>query len=104
MKISRITVIRVYLDVTATLAGGGAATVTGIDVALLPIGQSVSSGTVWTATTYAAGTGHILILGSDVTPVAGGLVVPITGAVLWRRVVDTPEVDVSEAERFDVAA
>jgi hypothetical protein len=89
-----------FVDFTVTAtnnADGSAATLAGVDVAVLAPGATPAATTVWTASTYAAGTGTAvaLLAGAAVAVVpAGALVISAPGAVLWARTTDTPEVDV----------
>jgi cytoskeletal protein RodZ len=101
LSLSRVD--RIYRDytVTATNTAGGAATVTGVDVALLPPRTSPTAATTWTATTYASGVARVLLAGPD-APGSGALVVPTDGADVWLRVSDSPEVDAERIERVVV--
>lgn len=99
--LSRIDRLYRDYDVTATLRSGGPATLTGVDVALLPPRATPTVTTQWTAATYADGVATVLLAGPDATP-TGALVVPSAGADLWIRVSDSPEVDASKVERITV--
>ncbi len=101
LNMSRID--RLYRDytVTATLAGGGAATLSGVDIALLPPGTSPSAATTWTATTYADGRARVLLAGPDADQ-NGAIAVPAGGAFVWLRVVDNPEVDAELIDRIRI--
>lgn len=101
LTLSRIDRIYRTYDVTATLAGGGPATLTGVDVAVLLPRTTPTASTTWTAATYAAGVATVLLAGPDADP-TGALVIPAAGADLWIRVVDTPEVDAEYVERIGV--
>lgn len=102
LTLSRID--RLYRDytVTATLRTGGAAVLTGVQVALLTPRAAPTAATVWTAATYAAGVATVLLAGPDADP-TGAIPVPAGGADLWIRVTDTPEVDAQRVERITVA-
>lgn len=100
--LSRIDRLYRDYDVAATLRDGGPATLTGVDVALLPPRTTPTAATAWTTATYAAGTATVLLAGPDAAGL-GALVVPATGADLWVRVTDTPEVDAQRVERITVA-
>lgn len=95
---------RLYRDytVTAVLRGGGPATVTGVDVALVTPRTAPTGTTVWTPTTYEGGVATVLLAGPDASG-SGAVVVPAGGADLWLRVTDTPEVDVAHIERITVS-
>lgn len=100
--LSRIDRLYRRYTVTATLAGGGPATLTGADVALLTPRSKPTGATVWTATDYAAGVATVLLAGPDADD-TGALAVPAGGADLWIRVVDSPEVDAELVERISVS-
>lgn len=102
LVLSRIDRLYREYDVTATLAGGGPATLTGVDVALLPPRTTPTGATTWTPATYASGVATVLLAGPD-ADTTGALVVPEGGADVWIRVVDTPEVDAEKVERISVA-
>ena len=99
--LSRIDRILREYDVTATLPGGGPATLTGVDVALLPPRATPDGDTTWTAADYAAGVATVLLAGPDADD-TDALVVPSGGADLWIRVTDSPEVDAERVERLTV--
>lgn len=103
MSLELARVERLYRDytVTAVLRNGSPATVSGVDVALIPPRTTPSASTAWTATTYAAGVATVLLAGPDAAG-SGAVVVPAAGADLWLRVVDNPEVDVARVERIAV--
>lgn len=91
MNMSPIDVVYVKIPVTAKLADGTAATVTGIDVAVVPKRTGIDAATVWTASAYAAGTATVLLAGPAATA-TGALPVPSGGADLWIRDADSPEI------------
>lgn len=101
MDLNRIDRKYAKVTVTAALANGDPATLTGVDVALLAPRSTPTAATTWTAATYAAGVATVLLAGPDADP-AGALVVPATGADLWIRVVDSPEVDATRVQRIAV--
>lgn len=96
MDLTRISRKYAKVTVTATDATGAPITVAGVDVALLPPRGKPTAATAWTAATYADGVATVLLAGPDASP-ADALVVPADGANLWVRVVDTPEVDATNA-------
>lgn len=102
MELSRIDCQYVDLEVTATLRDGTAATLTGVDVAILPYRTRPTAATAWTASTYAAGVATVLISGPDAGGVPNALVVPDGGGELWVRVVDAPEVDAARVAFISV--
>jgi hypothetical protein len=81
-----------HFPVTATLADGSAATISGVDVALLPYRTGPDASTTWTPAVYANGIATVLLAGPDADP-TGALALPTGGASVWARVVDNPEVD-----------
>jgi hypothetical protein len=89
---SPIDVVYVHIPVTAKLADGTAATVAGIDVAVVPKRSGISAATVWMASSYASDTATVLLAGPDATPPTDALVIPAGGADLWIRDTDNPEV------------
>lgn len=94
---------RIYRDytVTATLKSGGPATLTGVDVAILPPRTKPTGTTVWTAASYTAGVATVLLAGPDASP-TGALVVPAGGGDLYIRVTDNPEIEAARVERINV--
>lgn len=101
MILNRIDRQYVDIPVTATLRNGAPATLTGVDVALLPRRVSPTAATTWIPAAYANGTATVLLAGPDADP-AGALPVPLVGAELWIRVTDNPEVDAARVERIIV--
>lgn len=101
-EFTRISRKYLRIPVSAAAADGTVATLTGFDVALVPIGGRVDSSTVWTAATFAAGVGTILLAGPDADP-TGALAIPAAGADLCVRVTDSPEVDVAAVCRLHVS-
>lgn len=101
-QLSRID--RQYRDytVTATKKDGTPATLTGVDVAILPPRSRPTLSTTWTAATYAAGVATVLLAGPDADPSAA-VVVPTGGGDLYIRVTDTPEIEAERVERITVA-
>lgn len=91
---SRLGVLQFSVPVTAVdNATNQAATLAGVDLALLALGALPDSTTTWTASTYSSGVASASLAGSLVTsPPAGALVVPDGGAGLWARITDTPDV------------
>lgn len=98
---SRIDLLIRDYTVAATLRDGTTATLTGVDVALLPPRAKPTAATTWTPTTYAAGVATVLLAGPDASA-PGALVVPAGGADVWLRVTDATEVDSERVERIDV--
>lgn len=101
MQLSRIDRQYVDIDVVATLADGAPAILTGVDVALLAPRAAPTDATTWTAAAYADPTATVLVAGPD-ADATGALVVPPTGADLWLRVVDDPEVTARRVTRISV--
>lgn len=101
LTLSRVDRLYRRYAVTATLAGGGAATITAVDVAFLPPRATPTSTTTWTPTTYTTGVATILIAGPDAAG-NGALVIPADGADVWLRVVDSPEIDAERVERITI--
>lgn len=99
MIITPISQQYVEVDVVAKLANGSDAPVSGVDVALLPPRVSPDADTLWTTAAYALGTATVLVAGPDAD---GDLVVPRSGADLWMRVVDSPEVTATKITRISV--
>jgi hypothetical protein len=91
VDLSPIDRVYVKFPVTGKLADGSAATVTGVDVALLPFRTDPATVTTWTPAAYADGIASVLLAGPAADP-SGALPVPVGGAELWARVTDTPEV------------
>jgi hypothetical protein len=83
---------RVYVDIAVTAtANGSPLTLTGVDVAVVPRRSEITAAMTWTASSYANGTATVLVAGPAADP-TGALVIPATGADVWIRVTDTPEV------------
>lgn len=101
MNFTRVTKKYVEVPVTAALADGTPATLAGVDVTLLTPRTTPDEDTTWTPATYGDGVARILLAGPDADP-AGAVVVPASGADLWVRVVDNPEVDAARIERLTV--
>lgn len=100
MQLSRISRKYGHVTVDAKLYDGSVATVTGVSVALLPVGAVPTGDTVWTTATYTNGEAVVLIAGPDADP-TGAIVAPSTRD-LWARVTDSPEVDAVKVGRVDV--
>ncbi|MGZ4621436.1 MAG: hypothetical protein ACXVGF_04895 [Blastococcus sp.] len=101
MELSRIDRVYAHVTVTAKLADGTAATLTGVDCALLPVRTSPTSTTTWTPASYSGGVATVLIAGPDADP-TGALAVPTAGGDLWIRSVDNPEVTTAHVDRITV--
>jgi hypothetical protein len=101
VHISRITRKWVDVEVTATLRTGAAATIEGVDVAVLPSGHTPTDDTSWSPATYAGGVATFLVAGPDAVS-DGALVVPVDGCDVWGRVTDTPEVDTARLVQINV--
>lgn len=101
VDLTRISRLYVEFDVAAVLPDGNPATITGVDVSLLPVNTAPDVDTTWTAAAYAAGVGSVLLAGPD-ADATGALPVPAAGADLWLRVIDTPEVDAARVVRVTV--
>lgn len=101
MNLARVACKYADVTVTGTLATGAPATITGVDMALVPPGGSPDRTTVWQASTYVNGVASILIAGPEYpTPPAGSLVTSAAGGDLWARVVDNPELDAALVDRI----
>jgi hypothetical protein len=90
LELSPIDVVYADIAVTAT-ANGAPITLAGVDVAVVPHRTDITAATTWTASSYANGTATVLLAGPAADP-TGALVIPATGADLWIRVTDSPEV------------
>jgi glucosylceramidase len=100
VELTRVSRLYVEIDVAATLPGGGSATISGVDVALLPVGSGPDASTAWSAATYATGTATVLLAGPDAGG-SGAIVVP-SDADLWAKVTDSPEIDAAKVTRVSV--
>lgn len=100
VELTRVSRLYVEIDVAATLPGGGSATITGVDVALLPVGSGPDASTAWTPATYAAGTATVLLAGPDAG--GSGALVVASDADLWAKVTDSPEIDAAKVTRVTV--
>ena len=100
MELTRISRKYGHIPITATLHDGNPATITGVDVALLPSGATPDGDTAWTATDYTNGEAVVLLAGPDADP-AGALVATATGD-LWARITDSPEVDAANVGRIRI--
>jgi hypothetical protein len=95
MQWTRITKKPVQFPVTATTPSGAPATITGVDVALLPHREGPDAATAWVTADYDPfdGIASVLVSGPDATT-PSGLVLPDRPASdLWARIVDNPNVD-----------
>jgi hypothetical protein len=101
VELTRIERMYVDIQVTATLAGGGPATIAGVDVALVQPRTTPTSTTTWAPASYTTGTATVLLAGPDAAG-SGALVVPADGADLWIRVSDTPEIDTARVGRVSI--
>lgn len=106
---TRITVLQLEFDVTATEANDDPATIAGVDCAILPHRTGPSSTTTWKAATWmppAGGTpgfARLIIAGPDATdPGSSGFRLPAEGADLWARVTDNPEVHPWKVVQLDM--
>lgn len=102
MELNRIDCQYVDITVTATLRDGDPATLTGVDVAVVPTRTTPTSSTPWVASTYSAGVATVLLAGPDADNNPAAISVPSSGADLWIRVVDTPEVDAARVDRITI--
>lgn len=96
MQLSPVDKVYISIPVTATLLDGSPATLTGVDVAVLPPRTPPDDTTTWMASTYAGGAATVLVAGPDADP-AGALVLPVEGGAIWIRVTDSPEVQAVKA-------
>ena len=87
-------------DLTATLVGGGPATITGVDVALLPPRSAPTASTVWFPSAYNATNGSFTVLLAGPDADSTGAIVVTGSADIWMRVSDNPEVDAQKLERI----
>lgn len=101
LTFTRISRKYVEVDVSALLADGAPATLTGADVAL--INPPLTGATEWTAVDFADGVARFLVAGPDADP-TGAFVLPDGGAYVYLRVVDNPETDVARVGRINVSA
>lgn len=102
MQLTRIERVTARVTVTAKLADGTPATVTGVSVALLGSGAKPTVGTTWTTATFSAGVATVLLAGPDADPTAA-LVLPLAGADLWIRDVENPEVTATMVDHISVS-
>jgi hypothetical protein len=102
VELSRIARLYVEVDVAATLPDGTPTTVSGVDLALLPPRTTPTAATTWTPAAYSAGVATLLVAGPDADP-TDALPVPATGADLWARVIDVPEVLAARIDRITIA-
>lgn len=94
ITLPKVAAVFADITVTAKLANGSAATVTGIDVAIVAPGAKPTTTTAWVAANWAAPLAQVLLVGSLATPVGAPpyrLNVPDVGGDLWARIVDNPE-------------
>lgn len=101
LTLSRVDRIYGRIDVTGTLADGSPATLSAVDVAIIPAHTRPTSTTVWTATALTGRTLSVLIVGPDADQ-TGALAVPGGDGELWLRVVDTPETQAVRVDRVIV--
>lgn len=92
MNMSPIDVVYVKIPVAAKLADGTAATVAGVDVAVVARRAGIDAATVWAASAYAGGVATVLVAGPATTATGGALPVPAGGADIYIRATDSPEV------------
>lgn len=101
MELTRITRRYVEVDVSATLAEGGAADLDAVQFAVLSPRARPTGATTWTTASLSAGSAKVLVAGPDADP-AGALSVPSGGGDLWLRAVDSAEVDAVRVTRLTV--
>jgi hypothetical protein len=103
MNLARVACKYADVTVTATLANGSPATISGVDMALVPPGASPDHTTAWQASTYVNGVASILVAGHEFpSPPVGALVTSVAGGDLWARVTDNPEVDAALVDRISL--
>lgn len=102
MNLSRIDRVFIDIPVTATERDGTAATLSGVDVAVLAPQTTPAADTTWKAANYADGVATVLLAGSAADD-TDALAIPAGGADLWIRVTDTPEIITSKAGRVTVS-
>src|SRR3954465_7165799 len=100
MDLARIACKYVDVPVPAALSNGEPATLPGVDVAIVPAGESPNTSTTWAASEYAAGAATVMLAGPHATnPPPAAIVLTDPGGDLWARVVDQPETDAAMIER-----
>lgn len=104
LTLTPITRQYVSIDVTAALASGAPAVISGVDAAIVTPRYAPSGTTSWRSITYASGTATVLVAGYDADPTGAIVVPPGQGVDLWIRVVDSPEVTATKVERLIVEA
>jgi hypothetical protein len=93
------------ITVTALLANGNTATITGVDVAIVPPGTKPDATTVWVAANWVTPLAQVLLIGPLCTPTSPPpykLTVPAIGGDLWGRVTDNPEVDAALVDHIEL--
>ena len=101
ITLTPITRKQVTFTVTATLPGGSDVSVTGVEVALLPVKSAPDALTEWTTATFTAPDVSVILAGPDASDLTGALVVP--GACsLWAHVTDAPMEEAVELSRVEL--
>jgi hypothetical protein len=101
LHLSRIARKYLYPNATVTLADGTKVDPSSVDVVLL-LGRGTPTGdTEWTEVPLSPQGRRILVAGPDADP-TDAVVIPPGGADLWIRVLDEPEVDVTESRRIEI--
>lgn len=104
MELSFTRITRQYVDipVNGTLASGLPATITDVQVALLPFDAKPSATAVWIPAAVTSGKARVLMAGPDSDPL-GGLQLSSPGADVWVSVIDGVEISLAFAGRIDVS-
>lgn len=103
IHLSPISRVYLYIPATVTLEDGSTTAPTGIDVALMPHDEPVTSATTWTAASYDSTKGkwRVLVAWPEADPTGATFVVDRgTGSDLHIRDIDTPEVTAVQVARL----
>jgi hypothetical protein len=95
----------VHIAVTATRYDRSPATITGVQVALLPPDDPPDADTVWHPAVFDEGDAVLLVEGPDAEPSPdpiGAVAVPVGELEVWVRIVDHPEIDATAVGRLRV--
>lgn len=101
LSLSRVDRVYGRIDITGTLADGSPATLSAVDVAIIPAHTRPTSATTWTPVTLAGRIVSILIAGPDADP-EDAFTVPGGDGELWVRVTDNPEAQAVKVDRVIV--
>jgi hypothetical protein len=101
LRLSRIARKYLYPNATVTLADGTKIDPSNVHAVLI-LGRGTPTGdTEWIEVPLSPQGRRILVAGPDADP-TDAVVIPPGGADLWIRVVDEPEVDVTESRRIEI--